>query len=303
MKRKWEIRIAVLLILLIFGVYVRIHRHATSYIKTYNLVKVADSTGISLLRITNSKDTILLKNNNGKWDVVYRGKDLPANNQRIWELVNKLLKSSYQVAGVNTKDFIMYGIDSTSFVFAVKTKDGKETIITVGKRGPTYSSFYFVFPDRKKIYLLSGIPRYSISTRVDDYRDRNVVDIKKEDLKLLTIINNKDTLVIKRMGDSLISTPKRDTASLMSTINRSRVLTAFAFADTVNDSITGLDSTSKKVIYVTESDDTIVLYIGNKGKSALYVKSSKRPGEVFKVYKSWFDEVLKKAKLLTDLKK
>ncbi len=303
MSRKWQIRIAVLIVLFAFGVYLRLHRRATSYIKRYNLVEVEDSTHIAELNIIKGNDTISIKKAGTGWAVFMKGKNLPANNARVWELVNKVINARYQIASENASQPDVYGIDSTSFLFSVKTDNGKVVTLKAGKRGPTYSSFYFVFPGKKKIYLLMGIPRYTISTDVSAYRDKSVVDFKREDIKSLVVYNGKDSLLIKRKKDTFISIPERDSTSIMATINRARVITAFGFAEDEPDSVTGLMNTNKKMIFVTQSDDTVVVYIGNKGKYALYVATSKRPGEVFKVYKNWFDDVLKKAKLLTDFKK
>ena len=303
MSRKWQIRIVVLIVLFAFGVYLRLHRRATSYIKRYDLVDVKDSTQIAELSIIKGNDTISIKKAGTGWAVFMKGKKLPANNARVWELVNKVINARYQIASENASQPDVYGIDSTSFLFSVKTDNGKVVTLKAGKRGPTYSSFYFVFPGKKKIYLLMGIPRYTISTDVSAYRDKSVVDFKKEDIKSLVVYNGKDSLVIKREKDTFISIPERDSTSIMATINRARVITAFGFAEDEPDSVTGLMNTNKKMVFVTQSDDTTVVYIGNKGKYALYVATSKRPGEVFKVYKNWFDDVLKKAKLLTDFKK
>lgn len=303
MSRKWQIRIAVLVILFVFGVYLRIHRRATSYIKRYDLVEVKDSTQIVGFNIVKGEDTITILKEGEKWIVLSEGRKLPANASRVWDLVRKVIDARYQIAGENARNLDVYGIDSTSFIFSVKTADGKVVTLEAGKRGPTYSSFYFVFPGRKKVYLLFGIPRYTISTDLDSYRDKNVVDFKKDDIKALMVFNGGDSLVIKRKNDTFVSIPQRDSASIEATINRARVITAFGFAENEPDSVTGLKNTNKRIVFITQSDDTTVVYIGNKGKYALYVSVNKRPGEVFKVYRSWFEEVLKKAKLLTDFKK
>ncbi len=302
MRKKWEIRIGILIVLFVFGIYLRVHRKATSYIKRYTLVNVKDTTGIAGFGIIKGKDTILIKKHGEQWVVVLNGREFPANNAKAWELAGKVVKANYQIASESPKDLGTYGIDTTSFVFEIFTNDGKTVRLKVGKRGPTYNSFYFVFPGKKKVYLLMGIPRYTISTDVDAYRDRKVVDIKKEDIKSLIICNGPDTLLIKRKKDTFIAIPELDTASIMATLNRARVMTAFGFADEEPDSVTGLENTDKKIVLITQSDDTFIVFVGNKGKYALYVTTNKRPGEVFKVYRNWFDEILKKAGLLKEEK-
>ena len=300
MKGKWGVRIGVLFVLIIFGIYLRIHKKSTSYIKRYKLLNIADSTHISGFEIVSGTDTVMLNKRDGRWMVVINGKELPANANKIENLAAKFAEAEYQVAGLNTKDIESYGInDTSSTVITVKTDAGDTKTLIMGKRGPTYSSFYFVFPEREKIYLLMGIPRYSISSRKDDYRDKSVINLKLEDIKAFTLIAGKDTLSIIRTADSFVSVPVRDSGTIKAVINRARVLTAFGFADTLSDSVTGISSSDRKIVFVTQQDDTITITVGKKGEHALYVASNKRPGEIFKVYLSWFDEVLKKSGILT----
>ncbi len=300
MKGKWNLRIGILLFLLVFGIYVRFHRRSASYIKRYRLLNIPDSTHIVEFDIIKSGDTIRLNKKTNRWSVSFGGRKLPANANKIENLASRLAEAKYQIAGLNTKDLKEYGIsDSASTILTIKTDRGETKTLIIGKRGPTYSSFYFVFPDKKKVYLLLGVAPYIVSTEAEAYRDKNVVNLKVDDIKSFTLISDRDTLRITRMGDSLKSDPPRDTATIKATLNRARVLTAFGFADELPDSITGIKSSNKKIVFITQQDDTIKITVGKKGKHALYVASSKRPGEVFKVYLNWFDEVLKKAGMLT----
>jgi len=231
--------------------------------------------------------------------IVSKDRELPANAKKVENLAAKFASAEYQVAGLNTKDMQSYGINDSSSIVTIRTDLNKERSLIIGKRGPTYSSFYFVFPDRKKIYLLMGIPLYTVSAHRNDYREKSVVNLKITDIKAFTLISGKDTLLVTRSGDTFQSVPQKDTSTIKGVLNRARVLTAFSFADAEPDSITGIKSSNKRVVFVTQQDDTIIITVGKKGKYALYVSVNKRPGEVFKVYRSWFDEVLKKAGILT----
>lgn len=303
MSSKWHLRLGILLILFIFGVYIRVHEKRTSYIKRHALLNIPDSTHIVGFSIIKDTDTIVLKRENDKWVIELENKRLPANINKVEELASKFVNAEYQIAGLTTKDMEVYGInDTTSTKIVIKTDKGKTKTLIMGKRGPIYNSFYFVFPDRKRVYLLFGMPPYSISTKIEDYRDKKVVNIKLDDIKEFTLISGKDTLRIERVNDSFRAYPEKDTLTIHSVLNRSRVLTAFGFAEDLPDSITGVLSSNKKVIFITHEDDTVLITVGNKGENALFVLSNKRPGEVFKVYRSWFDEVLKKAGILTNSK-
>lgn len=298
MKRKWTLRLGVLVILIIFGVYLRIHKRNVGYIKRYKLLNVADSTEITSIKIVKSSDTVLLKRENSGWKIDIKGRLLPANTKKIDNLAGKFVVATYQVAGINTKNLSSYGINDTSSTkLMIGTKDGKTKMLEIGKRGPLYSSFYFVFPDKKRVYVLFGIPLYEISTNTENYRDKEVLNLKIEDIKSFTLINEKDTFKVTQLGDTFISNPPEDTSVIKGVLNRARVLTAFGFADDLPDSITGIKNSNKKILFVSQQDDTIEITVGKKGKSALYVSTNKRPGEIFKVYLSWFDEVLEKANL------
>ncbi len=299
MNRKWTVRLGILVLFIIFGIYLKIHQKSTGYIKRYKLLNIADSTEITGIKMIRDTDTVMLARRGNNWVVNLKGRVLPANNDRINQLAGKMLQATYQIAGYNMKNKADYGINDTSSTrLFITTKDGKTKTLIIGKRGPVYSSFYFVFPKTKKVYTLFGLAPYEISTNTDNYRNKKIVDLKLKDIKSFTLINDKDTFSVKVSGDTFISNPVKDTSVIKATINRARVLTAFGFADNKPSNETGLKDSNKRVVFITQQDDTIEITVGKKDKYALYVASNKRPGEVFKIYRSWFDEVLKKAGLL-----
>ncbi|MCD4722747.1 MAG: DUF4340 domain-containing protein [Desulfobacula sp.] len=206
MKKEYLILIALILIL---GAYLLFHKENKDNYVLPKIVQI-DISKITGLIIDKKQGSIKFIKKEKNWlltDKEYLA-DLPSVENMLDTL--KTLKLSALVS--QKGDLKRYELDDKKHI-RVKVLEGAKTIFefTMGKPAPTFNHTFVMLTDNKNIYHANGSFRSYFDRAEDNFRDKKVLDFKKESIKRFTIEKDglSKTLIskkIKKDGKDAFST-------------------------------------------------------------------------------------------------
>ncbi len=98
----------------------------------------------------------------------------------IYDAVN--IKAE-QIIEEDAKDLKMYGLNSPQSTIMVKLNDGSEKVFYLGDSTPSKSNYYFKEKDTNKVYTIYSYKAEAFLKRLEEYRDRAVLDLKPEEIR------------------------------------------------------------------------------------------------------------------------
>jgi hypothetical protein len=207
-----------------------------------------------------------------------------ADDTTVNNLVNAIAQCEVEkVFDEVPEDLTPYGLDTPHATVKVKLKDGQEVpTIFVGETSPVGFKTYVRKGDEKKIFLTSSSFHYGTDKKVNDLRDKKIVDFTDEEVKKIEITNaNKEILLAKDGEDWKLEKPpayKADAAQVRGLLSSLRSVRAQDFIDNV-----GADPTVYGLVPPTLS---VSLYLGeDEAKKTVLVGGEKpEPGGEKKRY-------------------
>jgi hypothetical protein len=193
-----------------------------------------------------------------------------ADKDTLESLVKALATSSRdEIIDKTGKDIEKYGLDNPRYELVIS--DGsKEEILLIGDNTIDDRSFYAKLKDEPTIYLISTNLKYNLDRKSDDYRDRTIVDIPKEEINRVVYHRNKETYVFDKTGEhwttSHKSIPRPGTDEISTFIHYLTSLRAKAFMpnDINTQKKLGIkDSSFWMEIYGKDMAKPVLLRVGN----------------------------------------
>jgi len=196
MKKEYLVLIA---LILIFSAYLFFHKENKDH-NTLPQIKKIDTSKITGLIIDKEQGPIVFTKKEGKWTLT--DKKYPADSHAIENMLDtfKDLKLSALIS--QKGDLIRYELDAKKQI-RVKILEGKKTVFefSIGKTAPSFNHTFVMLANDTNIYYANGSFRSNFEMAKDDFRDKKVLEFKKESIKKMTI--EKD-------GISKILTAKED---------------------------------------------------------------------------------------------
>jgi hypothetical protein len=184
-----------------------------------------------------------------------------------------------EIIDKSAKDLDKYGLDNPRYELIIS--DGsKEEILLIGDNTIDDRSFYAKLKNEPTVYLISTNLKFNLDKRTDDYRDRTIVDIPREEINKVVYHRNKDTFVFEKAGENwtttheLIPRPGTDEISTFVHYLTNLRVKAFLPNDTNTQKKLGIENSSFWMeIYGKDVDKPVLLRIGKSDENTgnLYV--------------------------------
>jgi len=213
-----------------------------------------------------------------EWKII-KPKDFKFDVDKINSLASSLTDlTADKVIGDNVKNLSDYGLDKP-ITITVKSKDGKEEIIELGKETPVKSGYYLKLKDHGKVYVVSTTVGESLKLDKSALMAKDLFPKKVEDYKTLSLYKNGE-LTFKT---KYISTNKwaveepiqmdADDQVISPIIEGLPNIKIQSYEKKANDSEYGLDNPSYTLIYGTKTGETKIIFGNEKVKgTSIYAK-------------------------------
>ena len=134
------------------------------------------------------------------------------------------------VLETNAKDLARFGLEPPQLTLRIKMKDGKEYEVRYGENNPTGNSTYATMPGSKDVVLVASYTASSFRKKLDDLRNRSVLNFEQYDTNSLDLQSEKGSIQLTKENDKWWLQGKQHWAAdssavsgLLSTLATSRV--------------------------------------------------------------------------------
>jgi len=127
------------------------------------------------IRIKNPAQTIDLKRDSGKWQMV-EPQPLPADPDTVGGMISTLSAlNADKVVEDKASDLASYGLKDPSLDVQVVKKDGKTDDLLIGDDTPTGSGSYAKLANDPRVFTIASFNKTSIDKPVNDLRDKRLL--------------------------------------------------------------------------------------------------------------------------------
>jgi hypothetical protein len=187
--------------------------------------------GIKEIEVKRGDTLYRFQNNEKGWQMVepIRWK---ADEGKIKSLIEKVLKTRLENPITRDKDkYRDYKVTDSDDYITLKTPRSSETIV-VGKRGPKYSLVYVRRKGDRGVYLVDASFVDALPDSKDEFRDRTILSLKKEDIKAVRWTLQKESFSMRREKDGWYSEEKKLPEERVSAyLNGLSIITASGFPE------------------------------------------------------------------------
>jgi len=134
------------------------------------------------------------------------------------------------VLETNANDLARFGLEPPQLTLRIKMKDGKEYEVRYGENNPTGNSTYATMPGSKEVVLVASYTASSFRKKLDDLRNRSVLNFEQYDTNSLDLQSEKGSIQLAKENDKWWLQGKQHWAAdssavsgLLSTLATSRV--------------------------------------------------------------------------------
>lgn len=295
--KKSTILLIIIFVILAITVYLYIipePEKITSYdIKDLGL-KI-DSAYIAKIEIKRDQKSIILENKNGEWFITS-----PINYPADEIAVNTILSSASKLKilsliSTNPAKQSVFQVDSaTGTILNFHDKRGKNISFIIGKMGPTYMDAYIKPIDLDEVYLSEGIQPWIVSKELNDWRDKNILNLEKDSIKEITFEFAKDIYTIRKLDEKwYIDNDTIEKGKLETLLNQISNLRTENFVDSA------IVLTQPQLnLYIKEKNFVSVSLIPSVPDSSKYYVKSSTSQQLFQVSRYIANQLLKKKKEL-----
>ena len=182
MKKEYLILIA---LILIFSAYLLVHKENKDNYTLPEIEKI-DVSKITGLIIDKKPESIKFTKKGKNW--LLTDKEYPADSSSVENMLDtfKTLKLSALVS--QKTDLKRYQLDDQNRI-RVKVMEGAKAIFefSMGKTAPTFNHTFVMLVNDHNIYHANGSFRSYFDKTVEDFRDKKVLEFKKESIKRFTV--------------------------------------------------------------------------------------------------------------------
>lgn len=226
----------------------------------------------------------------------------PANGQTVTSSLRVLESLELEdIVSTNPENQGKYQVDSTGTL--VEVKAGEETLLSaiVGKNSPDFSHTYVRRTGSDDVYRAVGMLSYNFNKRVDDWRDKSILDIDQQTISRITLEYPKDkastilaradtTWTVQATGGTPQVADSLSVANLLRTVS---ALNTASFATDEEKETLDFEQADFRLSVETDADTKVVTFV--EGESTKYFARLEGNDTVFQLFKSSLTNVLKKA--------
>jgi len=250
-------------------------------------VVTLDANGIDGITITNNEDKIELRRNGAQWDLTAPVKDRADSmvvNQLMTGLDMLKVDSSFNVEGKSDDKTSLkeLGLEASSVRVKLSGKNAPAEIL-LGKDAAVEGKMYLRLDSSKTVYVVNNDLRNQLQKKVDDFRDRKLLDIDAKQVAKFTVKSAAGEIsMVKERGDWSLDKPLKargDTQKITDLIAQTINAHIETFENGANTGAYGLSEPEGTVTLTPEGGQPAVLQIGQpveKDKEKVYVKLSTR---------------------------
>lgn len=143
---------------------------------------------ITKIEYKNQKGNYIFTKEFDKWKVSFSTfGPYPCDSQRIKELTEKLANIKLDdMVSENKERQPEFFVDASSGIFVniyLNNENKASKNFILGKSGYDYNHYYFRYPESEKIWLSAGLERYVLEWDIEQWRDKTIVTIQKENIE------------------------------------------------------------------------------------------------------------------------
>ena len=244
---------------------------------------------ISQISVKNADGEIVLQKDKDNWNLtkpIQAKADKSTADSLASDFTSAKADRSIDEPNINWKNF---GLEPAVVELTVKLMDGKTHQLILGDKDFSSSSVFARVPGQNKVLVLPSTLQASATKKLFDFRDKNVVEFQRDQLKAMNIVTKgKEYVLEKANEDWFIRKPfdsRADNSEITSIISDLEFARVEGFVEPVDANLKtyGLASPSIRVdLFLGDNRARKTLLIGSKVDSNFYAKDESRD-VVFKV--------------------
>jgi Domain of unknown function (DUF4340) len=193
-------------------------------------------------------------------------------------------------------NFKNFGLDPAVVKIAVKLGSGQTHSLELGDKDFSSSSVFARIPGQNKILVLSSSLHNSATKKLLDFRDKNVVEFQRDQLKAMNILSKGKEYALEKVTDDWnVKKPfesRADNTEVNSIVSDLEFAKVEEFVDSPAELKTyGLASPAVRVdLFLGDNRARKTLLVGNKIDTNYYAKDESRDA-VFKIKEDLFKKL------------
>ncbi len=209
------------------------------------------------------------------------------------DIASAKTERTLEEASLNFKGF---GLDPAAIKLTVKLNDGKTHQLELGEKDFSSSSVFARIPGQNKVLVLPSTLQSSASKKLFDFRDKNVLEFQRDQLKAMNILTKgKEYGLEKASDDWHVKKPfegRGDNTEINSIVSDLEFARVEEFVDSPAELKTyGLAAPAVRVdLFLGDNRARKTLLVGNKVDSNYYAKDDSREA-VFKIKEDLFKKL------------
>ncbi|MBN1902644.1 DUF4340 domain-containing protein, partial [Candidatus Sumerlaeota bacterium] len=256
---------------------------------------------ITAFTLTNPEGSFRLEKKDETWRLT-APLDLKADEDQMESLLSNLAGAK-RYDPVETKDLEQYGLNNPGETITLECGETNETqTLYIGLESASSGRYFATAKGDKTVFTVASHIKIFLDKNLFFLRDKNVLNVKGDDIEKIEIIRGKDAIILEKRNDDewLLSRPvsdKADIAVVRNLLSDIETLRATSFEDDRNTTpgFYGMDAPG---MYLTIGcgESTPTLIMGKEDSSSLKVYA-KRDGseQIFTLSKRFVDEIRKEA--------
>ncbi len=251
---------------------------------TINVPEVAlDASSIDHIEAVQPEVTVVLEDKDGTWELVAPVAAL-ADSIAVSTLLRNLGELDIEsVVSSNPERYANYGVDTTGTRLIVSSGSGTQRFVVSGE-GADFSSVYLRLDGDPRVF--SAVPRISIPTNLDRWRDKRVFSVSSQAVLKATVSTPDHSYSISKdatgwLLDSSGVESYADSASVARWLRNFSPLRADGFLDSTGE---GSDPTHNLTLRL--SNGSSFLLSMKKRESDVAATYSGEPGTIYKLFSS-----------------
>ena len=264
--------VVLLVVVLFFWVMAEILGRGRDDSETAFVLPALEVTDVDTVTIMSPSDTVVLARSGGDWTV----NGFEASSSELESLFGALRDSSD--AGLVSTGATVHErmeVDAESAT-RMRFVDGGSTLADVlfGKSGRRYNSRYVRQEGSDLVYLYVGEVSRFVSRRVDDWRDKRILDLQQDMIQLVTVQRGDERYTLVRDGTTwrLSTGVSADSAGVSRMLTQYSALDATGFADSAQADSADFSEPNRSVTIVGQPGDTLAALVFDSTAAAFWVR-------------------------------
>ncbi len=276
-------RVAVLLVVvLFFWGMAEILGRGRDDTETAFVLPVLEATDVDTVTIVSPSDTVVLARSGGDWTV----NGFEASSSELESFFRAMTDSSEaELVSTGATVHRRMEVDEASAT-RIRFVDGGSTVAEAlfGKSGRRYNSRYVRLSGGDFVYLYVGEVSRFVSRRVDDWRNKRILDIQPDVIQLVAAQRGDERYTLVRDGTTwrFSTGAPADSAGVSRMLTQYSALDATGFADSAQADSADFSEPDRSVTIVGQPGDTLAALVFDSTAAAFWVRRASG-GTIYRV--------------------